>query len=164
MTKRTRPPKDPKGPKRPRTPLPPPTKKARVKSPAAEPFKVGKGKPPREYTWTPGKSGNPGGRPKGAKNLKTIVSKAAKRKVKVGQGDSERQLLVSEVALYLLQQAVLKGDRKAILDYLAILMRFEDAGDANTSVGDLSAEDKKMLADLIARSTSKKTDPEGDES
>lgn len=34
---------------------------------------VGKGKPPKEHQWKPGQSGNPAGKPKGAKQLSTWI-------------------------------------------------------------------------------------------
>jgi hypothetical protein len=38
-----------------------------------KPYNVGKGKPPRHSQWRPGHSGNPSGRPKGARSLTTIL-------------------------------------------------------------------------------------------
>ena len=34
---------------------------------------VGPGRPPLEHQWRPGQSGNPRGRPRGSKSLKTLI-------------------------------------------------------------------------------------------
>jgi Family of unknown function (DUF5681) len=49
----------------------------------SENYRVGKGRPPRRTRWKKGQSGNPKGRPKGAKNLTTIFATILKHKVEV---------------------------------------------------------------------------------
>ncbi|RST31352.1 hypothetical protein HMF7854_11250 [Sphingomonas ginkgonis] len=43
---------------------------------------VGPGRPPKFYQFKPGQSGNPKGRPRGSRNLKTIVSRLLDQEVK----------------------------------------------------------------------------------
>jgi Family of unknown function (DUF5681) len=45
-------------------------------SPNPNDYKVGKGRPPLSTRWKPGQSGNPKGRPKGAKNMMTCFREA----------------------------------------------------------------------------------------
>ena len=46
-------------------------------------YEVGYGKPPRSGQFTKGKSGNPKGRPKGSKNLASIVLRESRQPVRV---------------------------------------------------------------------------------
>jgi hypothetical protein len=69
----------------------------------------------------------------------------------VGHGTRRRKMLITEVGLHHLQQQVLKGDRKAILDYLEILERYEDREDLNVIDRDLSAEDNEIVEAFLAR-------------
>lgn len=71
-------------------------KKALARQPPSQPYQVGYGKPPAHSRFKPGQSGNPSGRPKGAKNkrlalheerLKSIILEEAYRFIKVSDGD-----------------------------------------------------------------------------
>jgi hypothetical protein len=56
-------------------------KKQKPAKAAPKVVKVGKGNPPEHTRFGKGKSGNPKGRPKGAKNLSTIIMEAANDQV-----------------------------------------------------------------------------------
>jgi hypothetical protein len=114
-------------------------------------YKVGKGRPPAETQWKPGQSGNPPGRKKGSKNRKTIVRSAERKTITVTKGGRKRKMTFTEIGLEHLQQDVARGDRKAFLDYLAILERYNDRDENSASMKELLADDAAILANLLAR-------------
>jgi len=61
-------------------------------------YKVGKGRPPAKSRWRPGQSGNPTGRPKGSKNLDTILTEILNGKIKyTTKSGKERTISVRDL-------------------------------------------------------------------
>ena len=77
-------------------------------------YQVGKGRPPLATRWKPGQSGNLRGRPKGAKNLITILEQTLNQKVKVQDKGKIRQITVLEAIAKRLAHDAVKGNHKAI--------------------------------------------------
>lgn len=130
--------------------------------PLAGDYEVGKGKPPLETRWKPGVCPNPKGRPKGSKNRKTIVKEAERRTVPITTGDRRRKANHTEIGLHVLQKMIRGGNWKAFLEYLKILERHDDGDDRLNTSDELSAEDQKILDDLIERKSRSKITPNGD--
>jgi hypothetical protein len=80
-------------------------------------YKVGPGRPPREYQWPPGESGNSKGakrkEPNLVPDLKKVVEQALARKITVTQGGKTRILVVFEAGIEQLVNQFVKGDRHA---------------------------------------------------
>src|SRR6266850_6711987 len=55
-------------------------------------YEVGYGKPPRHTRFELGRSGNPRGRPPGAKNMKTLLNKALNELVVVTENGGRRKV------------------------------------------------------------------------
>jgi Family of unknown function (DUF5681) len=60
--------------------------------PSAVNGRVGYGRPPMTTRFRPGQSGNPRGRPKGARNLSTIVAAALSERVAINENGRRRQI------------------------------------------------------------------------
>ncbi len=76
--------------------------------------KSGYGNPPKDKQFKPGKSGNPKGRPKGSKNIATILNNALSRKIKIVINGKEIKITKREALFESLVNKALKGDHKAI--------------------------------------------------
>jgi hypothetical protein len=76
-------------------------------------YDTGYGKPPRQHQFRPGQSGNPKGRPKGAKNTAILLREILDRKIEVRTGSTVRKISVREAMLTRFAESALKGDTKS---------------------------------------------------
>ncbi len=83
-------------------------------APSSDTYTVGKGRPPLSTRWKPGQSGNPKGRPKGAKNMATLFHEALSKKIEITENGKLRKVPVREAIVLRITSQALKGDPKAI--------------------------------------------------
>src|SRR5438270_5079791 len=90
---------------------------------SAEEYKVVPGRPPREYMFKKGQSGNPkGAKPKPPSllpDLKRLFEQALSEKVTLKQGDKARTLTMAEAGIKQMAAQFAKGDRHARRDVFA---------------------------------------------
>jgi hypothetical protein len=83
-------------------------------------YKVGPGRPPKEYRFKPGQSGNPKGlkrKPKPiAPDLKAALERALNNPIKLKQGEKERIVTMATAGMEQLVALYAKGDRHARRD------------------------------------------------
>ena len=101
-----------KGPRRPRPPSDPQ-------------YQVGYGRPPLHTQFKPGQSGNPRGRPKGARSLAATVRKVLGRKIPVIERGQRKLVSADEAMLHRYLEMALEGDVKAGAFLLGFLERFQ---------------------------------------
>jgi hypothetical protein len=99
------------------------------KNGASNDYEVGYGKPPKHTQFKLGKSGNPQGRPKGTKNLKTDLAEELCEKIVVHEGGSSRQISKQRAVVKSLVTRTLKGDARAANTLLSMMMRLLDTGE-----------------------------------
>ena len=75
---------------------------------------VGYGKPPKESRFPKGQSGNPKGRPKGARGLSTLLRKALTTKVVVLQNGQKKKVETLEAVSMRLSEKARKGVARSI--------------------------------------------------
>ena len=122
-------------------------------------YVIGYGKPPIGSRFKPGQTGNAKGRPKGHKNLKTLIRQAMTARISVQEGSSSRQVSKIEgVVLRQLQNALKGNDRSAMaVIKMALQLGFlEDVGDGHQAEDALSPTDERILKELMARREGKR--------
>ncbi len=95
---------------------------AETKTPDQE-YKVGPGRPPKEYQFKKGQSGNPKGakrkKPSIELDLKAALEQALNKPVMLKRGDKERTVTMAVAAIEQLVAQAAKGDRHARRDLFA---------------------------------------------
>ncbi|MCA3643288.1 MAG: hypothetical protein IOC63_15795 [Methylobacterium sp.] len=106
------------------------------KSTLPAPYEVGYAKPPAETRFRKGQSGNPRGRPKGARNklpalheerLKDIVLAEAYRDIKVHDGDRQVTVPMAEAIVRSMALKAARGDHRSQKLFAELLNRTETA-------------------------------------
>jgi Family of unknown function (DUF5681) len=87
-------------------------------------YKVGPGRPPKEYRFKPGQSGNPKGlkrKPKPmAPDLKAALERALNEPIKLKQGERERTMTMAEAGIKQLVAQFVKGNHQARRDLIVL--------------------------------------------
>ena len=83
-------------------------------APAAARLQVGYGKPPKDSRFKKGRSGNPGGRPKGSKNLLTLIHEELDRPIAVREDGRSRKVRACDALAKRLVHKGLSGHDRSI--------------------------------------------------
>jgi len=116
----------------------------------AKQYKVGYGRPPRHTRFRPGHSGNPKGRPKNTRNLRTDLQEELRETLPIREGDKTKRVSKQRAILKSIVARVLKGDSRAINSLLSLIQRVE-AATASTpdTPRELDQEDRVILDHFI---------------
>ena len=126
---------------------------------SAEEYKVGPGRPPREYMFKKGQSGNPTGAkrkpPSLLPDLKRLFEQALSEKVTLRQGEKERTLTMAEAGIKQLIAQFAKGDRHARRDVFAYaaMLGIEITSHRTTIEEALASDYQAILNAYLARQT-----------
>lgn len=109
---------------------------------------VGYGRPPTANQFRPGKSGNPKGRPKGAKNESTLLREILERKIETRSNGRSRKITILEGILLRITEDGLKGNTKSAA---FLLNRYAAMVSGELQKQDLSDEDREVLEAFAQR-------------
>ena len=115
-------------------------------------YDVGYGKPPRHSRFTKGQSGNPRGRPRGSKNLKTLLSEALNEPVIVTEEGGRRKITKREAIITQLVNRSASADFRAIKILLDMVRDIESQTEpASAETSPFNEADEKVIEQLKAR-------------
>lgn len=139
-------------------------------------YDVGHSKPPVHTRFKKGQSGNPKGRPKGAKSLKTLLREVLLEKVQVRTANGRKNMSRGKAMLLKYNEAAFAGSPRAIewflRQHMEILRDEADSRDGKNKSGsdvaappvDMDAHDKAILDALRANLLAQRSDDEEPES
>ena len=115
-------------------------------------YEIGYGKPPRQTRFAKGQSGNPRGRPPGAKNLTTLLNEALDERVLVTENGGRRKVSKRQAIVTQLVNRAATADFRAIkmlLDFARDIERQSEPASAETSR--FTETDEKVIEQIKAR-------------
>lgn len=113
-------------------------------------YDVGFGKPPKPTQFRKGQSGNPKGRPKGRRNLATVLGRTLREKVVINENGVRRTVTKLEAAVKQLVNKAASGDLVA-LRQLTALAGADEEQQVPTPTRELSDDDQKVMAGVLMR-------------
>ncbi len=112
---------------------------------------IGYRQPPLHTRFAKGQSGNPKGRPRGAKNLSTILQKAGRERVTVTIRGRAIQMTKLEASMHQLANKAANGDLKAIHAFMHWHQAFQESEQASASASGWTDKEIPVMENLLRR-------------
>ena len=116
-------------------------------------YPVGYKRPPSHSKFKPGKSGNPAGRPKGARKLESDLTRELSEKIAIREGERSLKVTKQRALLKSLVSKALKGDTRAaglVLQLVAKIVMLEETAPAPARAP-LSDDEAAILERFVAK-------------
>ena len=117
-------------------------------------YEVGYGKPPTHTRFKPGQSGNPKGRRKGVRNLKSVLEEELFRPVAISEGGKRRNVSVLTLVIRQCLAKAAKGETRGLTPIIPLVQRAGLIGGDEIAEPvaqmPLSAAEEAMLREALA--------------
>jgi hypothetical protein len=123
----------------------------------AKDYEVGRGRPPKHSQFQKGKSGNPKGRPKGARNLRTELEECLLAPISIAVNGKQVRITTVELLIKKVAAEVSKGNMPAARILMELMLYVDarspaPANDAAPEGADTVApEDKELIDRTLTR-------------
>src|ERR1700675_493615 len=124
-------------------------------------YSVGYGKPRQHARFHKGQSGNPRGRPKGSRNLSTLMAKALNEPVVISENGKRKRITTREAVLKQLVNKATSGDPKAIQLLLGEIRQLEGREPPSTESVLFDEADRELIRQLRDRFRGSRPEEEG---
>ncbi len=111
---------------------------------------VGYRKPPKDKQFKKGTSGNPSGRPKGSKNITTLLTKELNKSIVITENGKKKKMTRQEAMVLRVVNSALNGDIKCLMTCIDI-QRKEGQKDSSESENVFAEGYEAVLADYIVK-------------
>jgi hypothetical protein len=118
-----------------------------------DPYTVGYRKPPIATQFKNVCSGNPSGRPRRSRNVRTILKEILNRKITVRDCYGERKIATQEAMLLKFLENALKGDPRALKTIVSLWERYGDDPASTIDPTALAPDDQQLIKDFFAQQT-----------
>jgi hypothetical protein len=112
---------------------------------ASAEYEVGYRRPPRHTRFRKGTSGNPKGRPKGAKNFLTVLKKELLGTIRITEGGRAYVVTKLEALIKTRINRSLQGDKRDLDRIFPLMERYFSADDAAPVSVDVGEQDRRIL-------------------
>ncbi len=126
-------------------------------------YPVGYGRPPAHARFKPGQSGNPKGRPKRTKNLRTDLVEELGEFIRVRQADREYSVSKQRALIKALVARAVKGDTRAATSIVTLCARLLGVGDDEGESQPLSIPDQRVIDEFVEREIARRKQSSEDE-
>ncbi len=113
-------------------------------------YEVGYKRPPKNTQFRKGQSGNPHGRPKGARNIKTDLAEELSERIGITVQGSRREITKQRAVIKAQVAKAIKGEARAAALIWNMARLFEPE-DATQQMADPSPEDAEIVAAFLQR-------------